>query len=111
MRNQPIRCTFSFHLLSGLAKRKRLGLCEHVGQQYVMMAANSVQRLGKGDEVARNETCALMDQLIERVLAVGSRLTPVDRTGVLPYRLSIQCDVLAIAFHRQLLKIGGKALE
>jgi len=43
------------------------------------MSAELVERLCEGDEVAGNEPSALVDQLIERVLAIGSRLAPKDR--------------------------------
>ena len=50
------------------------------------MPAKRIERLGEGDEVARDEPGSLMNQLIERVLPVGSRLAPVDRTGVVVTR-------------------------
>src|ERR1700691_4650657 len=52
-----------------------------------------------------------MNQLIERVLAVGSRLTPVNRTGRISDFRTVECDVLSIALHRQLLQIGWKSLQ
>src|SRR6266481_3320451 len=52
-----------------------------------------------------------MDQLIEGVLAIGSRLAPIDWAGLSAYRRPGDRDVLAVALHRQLLEIGGKALQ
>ena len=52
-----------------------------------------------------------MDQLIERMLAVGSRLAPVDRPGLVLGRSPIHRHMLAVALHRQLLEVGGKALQ
>src|ERR1700741_2203748 len=52
-----------------------------------------------------------MDQLIEGVLAIGSRLAPVDRTSLTIYRRSVELHVLAVALHRQLLEIGREALQ
>ncbi len=40
-----------------------------------------------------------MNQLIERVLPVGSRLAPVDGTGVMLDRLALERDVLTVALH------------
>ena len=40
---------------------------------------NGVVRDGRGNEVSRNELCALMYELIERMLTVGSSSTPDDR--------------------------------
>ena len=66
----------------GLAEGQRLGLGEDIGQQHVVMPAERVQGPGEGDEIAGDEPRALMDQLIEGMLAVGARLAPVDRPGV-----------------------------
>ena len=82
VRHKPIRRALRLHLLRRLAERQRLALREDVGQQHVVMAAQRIERLAKGDEVAGNQPRALMDQLIERMLAVGSRLAPVNRTGL-----------------------------
>ena len=46
------------------------------------MLAERVERLAERDEVARNEPRALVDQLIEGVLAVGARFSPVNRSGL-----------------------------
>jgi hypothetical protein len=40
-------------------------------------------------EVARNELVSLMDQLIECMLSIGSRLTPNHRTGTIGDRFAI----------------------
>src|SRR5208337_312232 len=52
-----------------------------------------------------------MDHLIEGMLTVGSRLAPVDGSGLIVYFSSLERDVLAITLHRQLLKIGREPLE
>src|ERR1700744_1432786 len=51
-----------------------------------------------------------MDQLVERMLAVGSRLSPVDRTCLVSDRGPVQGHVFAVTLHRQLLTISGEAL-
>ena len=43
-----------------------------------MVPAKGIQRLIKSDEVARYEPGPLMDQLVEGVLPVSSRLAPID---------------------------------
>src|SRR5437016_2248448 len=75
------------------------------------MPVESVERLGERDEVARDESGSLMNQLIEGVLAVCARLPPVNRAGVGLDLGAIEGDMLAIALHRQLLEIGGESLE
>ncbi len=111
VRNEPIGRAFRFHLLGRLAEGERRRLREHVGEQQVVMAPERVERLREGDEVAGNEPGALMDQLIERVLAVGAGLAPVDRSGRMRDRLAVERHVLAVALHGQLLEIGRETLE
>ena len=83
MRHQPVRRAFGLDLLGRLAERERFGLREYVGNEDVMMPAKRIERPVEGDEVARDQPCALMDQLVERVLAIGSRARPSrwDRFG------------------------------
>ena len=53
----------------------------------------------------------LVDQLVEGVLAVGPRLTPVDRAGLVVDPGAVEGDVLAVGLHRQLLEVGGEAVQ
>src|SRR5579871_735776 len=76
-----------------------------------MLLAERIKRFLKRDKIAWNEARALMQQLIERVLAVGPRFAPIDRPGLVIDRLAEQRNVLAVALHRKLLQIGWKALE
>ena len=82
VRDEPIGRAFGLDLLGRLAEGQRLGLGEDVRQQHVVVPAERVERLRERDEVAGDEPGALMDQLVERVLAVGSGLAPVDRAGL-----------------------------
>ena len=58
----------------------RLG--EDIGHQKIVVVPQRIERLAETDEVARDQPGALMDQLVERVLAIGARLAPVDRARV-----------------------------
>jgi hypothetical protein len=60
-----------------------------------MMSTQRMHRLDKSDEVTRDEAGALMDQLVEGVLAIGARLAPVDGTGLAVDRAAIARDVFA----------------
>src|SRR5262249_4413427 len=111
MRNEPIRCALPFYLLSRLAKRECFGLSEDIGDEHVVVAVQRIEGVREGDKVDRDELGSLMDQLIERVLTVGSGLAPVDRPSLIIYFISVYRDVLTIALHRELLEISGKALE
>src|SRR4029077_13771717 len=75
------------------------------------MSAKLMQRLSKRNKVTGNEPGALMNQLIEGMLPVGSRLAPVDGAGVARDVGPIQRNVFAITLHRQLLQIGRKPLQ
>src|SRR5689334_4471378 len=97
VRHEPIGCAFRLHLLRGLAKGKRLRLREYVGDQHVMVAPERRERMNEGDEVAGNETSALVNELVERVLSVRSRFAPVDRTGRMADWLALDRDVLTVA--------------
>ena len=58
-----------------------------------------------------DEPGALVDQLVEAVLAVRPGLAPVDRPGVVVDGRPVERHVLAVGLHRQLLQVGGEALE
>lgn len=81
--------------LGRLAERQRLRLRQEVGQQDLMVEAGThrVVRLCRRDEVARDQTGALMDQLVEGVLAVCARLAPHDRTSAVVHWLATAGDV------------------
>src|SRR3984885_10158952 len=76
-----------------------------------MMPPQRIERLVESDEVAWDQTRSLMDQLVKRVLPIGSRLTPIDRSGIRDHACSIERHMLAVALHRQLLQIGWEPLE
>ena len=82
VRNEPLRRPFGLDFFGRLAERQRFGLREDVGQEHLVVAAQRIERLDKRDEVAGDEPRALMDQLIEGMLAIGARFAPVDRAGV-----------------------------
>src|SRR5262249_44393130 len=111
MRHEPVGCPFGLDLISGLAERQRLRLGEHVGEQHIVMPVQGIKGLSKRDEIAGYESRSLMDQLIERMLAIGPRLTPINRPGFVIHRNAVDRYVLAIALHGELLEIGWKALE
>src|SRR6516165_3843644 len=76
-----------------------------------MLLAQRVQRLAKGNKIARDQPASLVDQLIERMLAVGAGLTPINGAGVIYDAVAVDGDVFAVTLHRQLLEICGKPLQ
>src|SRR5258708_4537383 len=111
VRNEPFRGAFGLNLFGGPAKRQRLGLGADIGKQHVMVPADRIERLIKGNEVARDEPGPLMNQVVKRMLAVRSRFTPIDWACRPRDSLPIDCDLLPASVHRQLLEVGGEPLE
>src|SRR5213593_1767983 len=111
VRHKPIRHTLRFGLLGSLAERQRFGLSEDISDEHVMMASERIGRLGERDKVTRYEPGSLVDQLIERVLSVGPRFAPVDRTSIKGHLLPIEAHMFTVALHGQLLEICGKSLQ
>src|SRR6516165_219611 len=109
--HEPVRRSLGADFLWSLAEGECLALGEDVCKQHVMLLAHRVQRLGEGDEVAGDQPGSLMDQLIKRMLAVGAGLTPIDWPGVAGDAVAVERHMLAVTLHRQLLEIGGEALE
>ena len=72
---------------------------------------SGVERLAECDEVAGDEPGSLMNQLVEGMLAVGSRLAPVNRAGIVVDVGPIDGHMFAVALHRQLLQIGRKPFQ
>src|SRR5262249_13053988 len=62
-------------------------------------------------EVTRDQPRPLVDQLVEGVLPVGSRLAPVDRAGLAVDLGSVERHVLPVALHRELLEVGRESLQ
>ena len=76
-----------------------------------MVTAQRIQSLAEGDEVAGNQSGALMNQLVKAVLSVGARFAPVNGAGVVVHAGAVQRDLLAQTFHGHLLQIGREAFE
>ncbi|VTR70981.1 conserved hypothetical protein [Desulfosarcina cetonica] len=111
VRREPVRRTLGFDVLQGLAESQGLALGKKVGHQKIVVLALWVQALAEPDEVARDQPGSLVDQLVERMLAVGAGFAPIDRGGLVADAFAVQGDALAIAFHGQLLEVGRKAVE
>src|SRR6516162_1686421 len=111
MRDEPFRRSFRLDLFLRLAEGQSFGLREHIRQEDVVVSAKWVERLVECDEVTGNKPRSLMDQLVKRMLTVGSRFTPVNRAGIAGDFASIKCDVLTVALHCQLLEISRESLQ
>ena len=92
---------------------QRLG--HQIGQQLLLAGGaldihvSGVLGIPHTDELAGHHGGALMNELVEGVLAVGAGLAPDDRSGVVIHECAVAGDSLAVAFHVQLLQVGGEA--
>ena len=78
-----------------------------------MCSSTGMTWLGSANPMksARDQPRALVDQLVERVLAVGARLAPEDLPGERGDRGAVAAHRLAVALHRQLLQVGGQPVQ
>ena len=102
---------FFLSLGERLAVHQGFGLCKEVGEQLLVMVADLVVAVCRGDEVARNHLGALVDELVEGVLAVGARFAPEDRTGLVVDAQGVAVNSLAVGFHVGLLEVSGEAVQ
>ena len=70
-----------------------------------------VRGVHERDEVGRDQLGALVDQLVEGVLAVGARLAPEDLAGLGGDRGAVPTHGLAVGLHGQLLQVGREAVQ
>jgi hypothetical protein len=75
------------------------------------MIAERVVRFDADEEIRRHQPRALVQQLIEGMLAVGARLAPDDRRGLDVQQAAVAIDALAVALHLELLEVRGQALQ
>mmetsp|Transcript_41489 Transcript_41489/g.111062 ORF Transcript_41489/g.111062 Transcript_41489/m.111062 type:complete len:486 (+) Transcript_41489:360-1817(+) len=99
------------HLLLGAADHERLRLREEVGEQHRVVLAGLVEALDAHEEVGGDDLGALVDQLVEGVLAVGARLAPHDGPGRAFDRGAGEGAALAVALHVALLEVGREAVQ
>src|SRR5690606_17629463 len=76
-----------------------LGLGEEVGEQRGMVRAQRVLAARRREEVTRDQLRALVDELVEGVLAVGTGLAPDHRPRLPRDALAGAGHALAVALH------------
>mmetsp|Transcript_34061 Transcript_34061/g.78626 ORF Transcript_34061/g.78626 Transcript_34061/m.78626 type:complete len:460 (+) Transcript_34061:222-1601(+) len=100
----------------GLAFGQGRGLGEEVGHEFVVVGDGFVFQVdgllgfAETDEV-RGDHPALMHQLVEGVLTVGSRFSKVHLSGGKGHYGAVESDTFSIGFHIHLLNMGRKPLE
>ena len=98
---RPMRFTFGrlFALKQGFR------LCDGIGQKHLVHVLMRTGRLYECDEFHWMNLSPLVQQLIESMLAVGTRLAPDHGTAVPSDRLTFPVNELSIALHVRLLQI------
>ena len=111
VRRDGRRGAFGLDLREGFAEGEGLGLREDIRHEQILVAAEWVEGFCERDEVAGDHARALVDELVETVLAVRAGLAPIDRARVGVHAGAVELHGFAVAFHRELLEVGGEALE
>ena len=94
-------------LLERAAAHQRLGLREAVGEQdLVLVVERRLVADGRDQELAGDDVGALVDQLVEGVLAVGAGLAQDHRPGRGRDRRAVEGHALAVRLHVELLQVG-----
>jgi hypothetical protein len=111
--DELVGSAFGLDGFGGLADHEGLGLCEEVGGEHalVLVAVDGVVRLDGQDEVGGDELGALVEELEEGVLGVGTGLSEEDGAGSVLHVVSAAGDSLAVGFHGELLEVGGEAVH
>ena len=113
--HHPLCRTLGAHLLGRLSKGQGLGLGKEVRQEelvdVLLAVLGGVGRVGKRDEVRWDKTSALVDELVEGMLAIGARLAPEYLAGLGGDGRPIPARRLTVGLHRELLQVCGKAMQ
>eukprot|EP00158_Paraphelidium_tribonemae_P008264 Partr_v1_DN28534_c0_g1_i1_m73882 len=104
---------FGTDFVVALAHHQGFSLREKVREENLVVdtARNWVVSFNGCQKVTWNDLGSLVDELVEGVLAVSSRLSPDDGTGRVVNALSVTSDILAVGFHISLLEIGSEAVH
>lgn len=113
MWHQVLGGALSLDFLGRLSDHQGLGLSKVVGGQHLLVhvVGDRVVRLGSQDEVGWDQLGALVDQLEEGVLGIGTRLAEQDRAGCVFGGRAIGGNALAVRLHGQLLEVGREPVE
>ena len=105
------RGAFGFDFGQRFSEGEGLGLGKDIRHEKVLVAADGIKGFREGDEIAGDEAGALVDELVEAVLAVGAGFAPIHRAGVCINAGAIEFHVFAVALHGELLEVGREPLQ
>lgn len=87
---------FLLNHFAGFTKRQRFGLGKEVRQQLRMVVGQRVVGNRRGDKVARHHFGPPVNQLVERVLTVGTRLAPDDWARLVIHGVAVTVNVFTV---------------
>ncbi len=102
---------FLLNHFTRFTKSQRFGLSEEVRQQFRMVIRQRVVGDCRSDEIARYHFGTLMNQLVERMLTVSTRLTPDDWACLVIHRIAVTVNVFTVGFHIALLEVGRETVH
>ena len=75
------------------------------------MLTNRIMRGRRCNEITRNKSGPLVDQLVKSVLTVGAGLSPDDGTGLVIHWLTVAVNAFSVGFHITLLEVSWETVE
>src|SRR5260370_27431542 len=108
---EPVWRALGLYLLGRFTESECFGLGKDVRQEHIVVPAERIECFHKRDEITRDQSSPLVNQLVERVLTVGTWFAPIDWPSRIVYLGPIERNVFTVALHRQLLQIGREPLE
>ena len=90
----PVTVFLLYHL-AGFTKRQRFGLSKELEQQFRMVIDGGLWVIA-GAMKSHGTILSLVNQLVERVLTVGARLTPDDWASLVIHRVAVTVNVFTV---------------
>ena len=80
-----------------------------VRHQQIVVRFQLVQGSAKANKIAGNQPGSLVNELVEGMLSIGSRLSPDNWPGLIIHLPTFQVNVFSVALHIGLLEVGTQA--
>ncbi len=75
---EPVWRALGLHLLGRFAESECFSLGKNVREQHIVVPTQRIECLDERDKVTRDQSRSLVNQLVERMLAVRTWFTPID---------------------------------
>src|SRR5258708_14607563 len=108
---EPVWRALGLHLLGRFTESECFGLGKNVREQHIVVPTQRIERLDECDKITRDQSCSLVNQLVERVLAVRTWFAPIDWPSRVGSLGPTERNGFPVALHLQLLQVGREPLE